>query len=54
MNAVINHVTAGNLPEFTGKDSSSYENRLGFYVEANGIADDAKGKRRAILLTSVG
>jgi len=34
----------GNLPEFTGKD----------YFEANDIADDAMGKRRAILLTSGG
>ena len=44
----------GNLPEFSGKDWSSYEDRLGFYFEANDIADDAMGKRRAILLTSVG
>ena len=31
----------GNLPEFTGKDWSSYQDRLGFYFEANDIDDAA-------------
>ena len=44
----------GNLPEFTGKDWSSYQDRLGFYFEANDIDDAAASKRRAILLTAVG
>ena len=44
----------GNLPDVTGKDWSSYEDRLGFYFEANDIADDTMGKRCVILLTSVG
>ena len=45
----------GNLLEFTGKDWSSYQDRLGFYFEANDIDDDAAAsKRRAILLTAVG
>ncbi|RLJ22797.1 hypothetical protein DJ031_00255, partial [bacterium endosymbiont of Escarpia laminata] len=44
----------GTLPEFSGKDWSSYEDRLGFYFEANDIALDAVSKRRAILLSVVG
>ena len=43
-----------NLLEFTGKDWSSYQDRLGFYFEANDIDDAAASKRRAILLTAVG
>ena len=41
------------MPEFTGKDWSSYQDRLGFYFEANDIDDAAASKRRAILLTAV-
>ena len=53
--AVINHVAARQLHrKFTEKDWSSYEDRLGFYFEANEIVDDAIGKHRTILLISVG
>ena len=41
----------GTLPEFSGKDWSSYVDRMGFYFEANDIEIP---KRRAILLSVVG
>ena len=41
----------GTLPEFSGKDWSSYVDRIGFYFEANDIEIP---KRRAILLSVVG
>ena len=46
----------GTLPEFSGKDWSSYVDRLGFYFEANDIIADtnAINKQRAILLSVIG
>ena len=46
----------GTLPEFSGKDWSSYMDRLGFYFEANDISADtnAVNKQRAILLSVIG
>ena len=47
----------GTIPEFTGKDWLSYQERIGFYFEANDIACDSvtkTTKRRAILLSVIG
>ena len=41
----------GTLPEFSGKDWSSYVDRMGFYFEAKDIDIP---KRRAILFSVVG
>ena len=44
----------GTLPEFSGKDWLSYQERLGFYFEANDIDTSAATKQRAILLSVIG
>ena len=44
----------GTLPEFSGKDWLSYQERLGFYFEANDIDTSAVTKQRAILLSVIG
>ena len=47
----------GTIPEFTDKDWLSYQERIGFYFEANDIACDSvtkTTKRRAILLSVIG
>ena len=41
----------GILPDFSGKDWSSYVDRMGFYCKANDVAIP---KRRAVLLSVVG